>query len=259
MAIFSLNGGGEQPSCGRYSHPCHGQEMHPSTTFPSPSGPRWWAHTLVTADTHPVYLNTALNRAKIVVQNVGDRAAIMQFDTAGSPGLSALALTISVQAGAKATVNISLDRTKVLAGSYGGRVAINYGDGSGAPSRKLEVRVYYSEGKPATLTDTQGIRVRLYRRDFTCANDQQRLNFPATPVDAYGAFNFGKLRPDTYDLLAYRAVAETPDGAQVSEMGRLDNVVVDARTVLTAKDVTLEKVNTIIGPENPPSQKCQPK
>ncbi len=39
VGSFSVNGGGDCPSAGRYSHPCHGQVRQPSLTRPSASGP----------------------------------------------------------------------------------------------------------------------------------------------------------------------------------------------------------------------------
>ena len=215
--------------------------------------------TVIGSAVGPVNLGSSATKAKIIVQNVGDRDAGITFDTVGSPGLRAATIVPNVATGAKNTINVILDRSKVPNGSYGGRLVINYGAVGGAPYRKLEVRVYYTQGTPGALSDTNNVRVRLYRRDYTCVNDQQRLNFPGLPVNADGSFAFDKLEPDTYDVLAYRAVQETPDGTLVSEMGRLDNVTVNAKTIMDGKDLTLEPVNTIIGPEQPANTRCQPK
>jgi hypothetical protein len=147
-------------------------------------------------------------------------------------------------------------------GSYVGRVIIKYG---AATPRTLEVRASYNVGTARPISNSQNVRVRLYKRDLTCANDQQRVNFPSFEVSNDGSFNFANLEFGTYDLIAYRIKPGTTPGpndeVDVTELGRLDNLNFDASGTpkLLAQDVTLEPTMLVIGPENPNDQKCAPK
>jgi hypothetical protein len=158
-----------------------------------------------------------------------------------------------------------VDRVGVAEGSYAGRVSINYGTGQPAgPSRSLEVRAYYSVGAARPIGNSLNVRVRLYKRDLNCANDQQRLNFPSFEVSNDGGFNFPDLEFGTYDLIAYRVKPGTNPGpsdeVSVSELGRLDNLSFNSSGTpkLLDQDVTLEPTTQVIGAEVPVNQACSP-
>jgi hypothetical protein len=198
---------------------------------------------------------------KFSVKNVGDATAVMNV-SATSPGLNASAFSINVPADSEGVIVVNLDRNGVADGSYVGRISIKYG---GLIPRLLEVRASYNIGTARPISNAQNVRVRLYRRDITCANDQQRLNFPSFEVGNDGGFNFGNLEFGTYDLIAYRIKPGTTPGPgdeiSISELGRLDNLDIAASGTpkLLEQDITLEPTTIVIGPESPSDQKCTPK
>ena len=194
------------------------------------------------------------------VKNIGDAPAIITITTT-SPGLQAGASVIPTNS--EGSVSVNLDRTGVADGSYAGRISISYGTTTG-PKRLLEVRAYYSVGLARPIGSSQNVRVRLYKRDTSCANDQRRVNFPSFEVTSDGGFNFGNLEFGTYDLIAYRIKLGTTPGPNdevgVSELGRLENL--DFRSSGTPKlldqDITLEPTAIMIGPEDPLDHNCAP-
>jgi subtilisin family serine protease len=194
------------------------------------------------------------------VKNIGDAPASVNITTT-SPGLKAGASTIPTNS--EGSVSVNLDRTGVADGSYSGRISISYGTTTG-PKRLLEVRAYYSVGLARPISSSQNVRVRLYKRDASCANDQRRVNFPSFEVTTDGGFNFGSLEFGTYDLIAYRIKPGTTPGptdeVSVSELGRLDNL--DFRSSGTPKlfdqEITLEPTAIVIGPEDPLDHNCAP-
>jgi subtilisin family serine protease len=198
---------------------------------------------------------------KFSVKNVGDANAVLNV-SATSPGLSAQPASVNVPADSEGVIVVKLERNGVGDGSYVGRVIIKYG---AATPRTLEVRASYNVGTARPISNSQNVRVRLYKRDLTCANDQQRVNFPSFEVSNDGSFNFANLEFGTYDLIAYRIKPGTTPGpndeVDVTELGRLDNLNFDASGTpkLLAQDVTLEPTMLVIGPENPNDQKCAPK
>jgi serine protease len=198
---------------------------------------------------------------KFSVKNVGDAPAIMNITT-NSPGLTVGALTSTVQADSEGLILVNLNRAGVQDGSYAGRVSISYN--TAGVTRLLEVRAYYNVGAARPISSNQNVRVRLYKRDPTCANDQQRVNFPSFEVATDGAFQFPNLEFGTYDLIAYRIKPGTTPGpndeVSVSELGRLDNLNFSSLGTpkLLDQDVTLEPTSVIIGPENPTDTKCAP-
>jgi serine protease len=197
---------------------------------------------------------------KFSVKNVGDAPAVIKV-TATSPGLKASAFSTNIPVDSEGLIVVNLDRTGVAEGSYAGRISISYG--SGTP-RLLEVRAYYSVGAARPISNAQNVRVRLYARDTTCANDQRRVNFPSFEVNNAGGFTFPNLEFGTYDLIAYRIQPGTNPGpndeVSVSELGRLDNLSFTSSGTpkLLDQDITLEPINIIIGPENPLNQHCAP-
>jgi subtilisin family serine protease len=209
-----------------------------------------------------VVFGTEDSLIKFSVKNVGDAPAIMNI-AATSPGLTAGALSSTIQADGEGLILVNLNRTGVQDGSYAGRISISYGTATG-PTRLLEVRAYYSVGAARPISNSQNVRVRLYRRDLSCANDQRRVNFPSFEVTTDGGFNFGNLEFGTYDLIAYRIKPGTTPGPTdevgVSELGRLDNLNFSSSGTpkLLDQDITLEPTSIIIGPENPTDQKCAP-
>jgi serine protease len=194
------------------------------------------------------------------IKNIGDAPAIVNITTT-SPGLKAGASNVPTNG--EGSVSVNLDRNGVTEGSYAGRISISYGATTG-PKRLLEVRAYYSVGLARPISSSQNVRVRLYKRDITCANDQRRVNFPSLKVAADGGFNLGNLEFGTYDLIAYRIKPGTTPGptdeVSVSELGRLDNL--DFRASGTPKlldqDITLEPTAIVIGPEDPLDHNCAP-
>jgi Subtilase family len=203
---------------------------------------------------------------KFSVKNVGDATAVMNV-SASSPGLSAGAFSVNVPAESEGVVVVNLNRNGVTDGSYVGRVSINYGT---LTPRVLEVRASYNIGTVRPISNSQNVRVRLYKRDLKCANDQQRVNFPSFEVGNDGSFNFsnlefGSLGVGTYDLIAYRIKPGTTPGPgdeiSISELGRLDNLdfASSGTPKLVAQDITLEPTTIVIGPENPSDQRCAPK
>jgi subtilisin family serine protease len=194
------------------------------------------------------------------VKNIGDADATINITTS-SPGLKAGAST--VPANSEGSVSVNLERTGVADGSYAGRISISYGSTTG-PKRLLEVRAYYSVGLARPISSSQNVRVRLYKRDTSCANDQRRVNFPSFEVTADGGFNFGNLEFGTYDLIAYRIKPGTTPGpsdeVNVSELGRLDNLDFSSsgKPKLLDQDITLEPTAIVIGPEDPVDHNCAP-
>jgi serine protease len=200
---------------------------------------------------------------KFSVKNVGDATALINV-SASSPGLSAGAFSANVPAESEGVIVVNLERNGVSDGSYVGRVSINYG---AATPRLLEVRASYNIGTARPISNSQNVRVRLYKRDVTCINDQQRINFPSFEVGNDGGFNFGNLEfgglgGGTYDLIAYRikpGITPGPDDeVSISELGRLDNLDFGSSGTpkLLGQDITLEPTTIVIGPENPGNQKC---
>ena len=181
--------------------------------------------------------------------------------TATSPGLKAEAFSANVPVDSEGLIVVNLNRAGVADGSYAGRISINYGSN---PVRLLEVRAYYSVGAARPISDSQNVRVRLYKRDPSCANDQRRVNFPGFEVTNDGSFNFPDLEFGTYDLIAYRIKPGTSPGpsdeVSISELGRLDNLSFSSSGTpkLLEQDITLETTNIVIGPENPTDQRCTP-
>jgi Subtilase family len=203
---------------------------------------------------------------KFSVKNVGDATAVMNV-SATSPGLTASAFSINVPAESEGVVVVNLNRNGVADGSYVGRVSINYGTFT---PRLLEVRASYNIGTLRPISNSQNVRVRLYKRDLKCANDQQRVNFPSLEIGNDGSFSFtnlefGSLGTGTYDLIAYRIKPGTTPGPGdeviVSELGRLDNLdfASSGTPKLLEQDIALEPTTIVIGPENPSDQKCAPK
>ena len=194
------------------------------------------------------------------VKNIGDADAILNITTT-SPGLRAEAA--NVRRNDEGSVSVNLDRSGVADGSYAGRVSISYSTATGV-TRLLEVRAYYSVGAARPIGSSQNVRVRLYKRDLTCANDQQRANFPSFEVASDGAFEFPNLEFGTYDLIAYRIKPGTTPGpndeVSISELGRLDNLNFSSSgtSKLFDQDITLEPTSVVIGPENPTDRKCAP-
>ena len=197
---------------------------------------------------------------KFSLKNVGDVPAVMNV-TATSPGLKAEAFSANVPVDSEGLIVVNLNRAGVADGSYAGRISINYGSN---PVRLLEVRAYYSVGAARPISDSQNVRVRLYKRDPSCANDQRRVNFPGFEVTNDGSFNFPDLEFGTYDLIAYRIKPGTSPGpsdeVSISELGRLNNLSFSSSGTpkLLEQDITLETTNIVIGPENPTDQRCTP-
>jgi subtilisin family serine protease len=197
---------------------------------------------------------------KFSLKNVGDAPAVMNL-TATSPGLKAAAFSANVPVDSEGLIVVNLNRSEVADGSYAGRISINYGS---SPVRLLEVRAYYSVGAARPISDSQNVRVRLYKRDANCANDQRRVNFPGFEVTGDGSFNFADLEFGTYDLIAYRIKPGTNPGptdeVSITELGHLDNLSFSSSGTpkLLEQDITLEPTNVLIGPENPTDQRCTP-
>lgn len=196
-------------------------------------------------------LGSGLTSASFAVQNLGTETASVNLNSS-SPGLSVSPAQANVQPGALLRVTVSLQRSGLAEGTYGSSIALSYNN------RSFVQPVYYAQGGPGVLADTTNVRVRLYRRDYTCQSDQQRLNFPGLGVDQDGGFRFANLEAGIYDLVAYRLISDGADGAGVSELGRLDEIEVNTLGV-PSQDVTLESVNLTIGAERPASTRCIPK
>jgi subtilisin family serine protease len=194
------------------------------------------------------------------VKNIGDADAVLNVTTT-SPGLKVGASIVPTNS--ESSVSVNLDRVGVADGSYAGRISISYGATTG-PKRLLEVRAYYSVGLARPISSSQNVRVRLYKRDTSCANDQRRMNFPSFEVTTDGGFNFGNLEFGTYDLIAYRIKPGTTPGptdeVSVSELGRLDNLdfSTSGKPKLLDQDITLEPTAIVIGPEDPLDHNCAP-
>jgi subtilisin family serine protease len=202
----------------------------------------------------PVNLESTRNTGAFVVKNLGAEAATLNVSTSG-PGLSAFLAENTLPPDATQVVRVSLNRAVLSQGQYAGRITVQYGN-----NRSLVVPVYYTQGGPALLTDTQNVRIRLYLRDFSCQSNQQRLTFPGMSVGPNGTFRFDGLEPGTYDLIAYRLVSDSPTGAVVNELGRLDDVQVGLTALqLKGQNVPFEPVNLMIGAEQPASTRCTPK
>jgi Subtilase family len=199
-------------------------------------------------------LASSMNTASFSVQNQGTQTANITLKPNG-PGLTVSSTQASLSPDVMLTATLSLDRSSLPQGSYGSSVTLSYNSG-----RSLVIPVYYTQGGPGVITDASNVRVRLYRRDYTCQSNQQRLNFPGLSVEQDGSFRFSNLEPGTYDLIAYRLNADTADGASVTELGRLNEISVGAPTVrVQNQDVTLETVRLTLGPEQPATTKCNPK
>ena len=202
----------------------------------------------------PVNLESTRNAGAFVVKNLGTEVATLNVSASG-PGLSALIAENTLSPDATQVVRVSLNREAVPQGQYGGRITVQYGN-----NRSLVVPVYYTQGGPALLTDTQNVRIRLYQRDFGCQSNQQRLTFPGLPVGPNGTFRFDGLEVGTYDVIAYRLVSDSPSGTTVTELGRLDDIQVGLTSLqLKDQNVPFEPVNLMIGPEQPASTRCTPK
>jgi serine protease len=202
----------------------------------------------------PIDLGSSLTTASFAVRNEGTASATVNLSPSG-PGLTVSPRQASLAPGEVLAATVTLERSTLAQGSYGSNITMSYG-----LNRSLVMPVYYTQGGPGLLSDTSNVRVRLYRRDYTCQSDQQRLNFPGLGVDQDGGFRFSNLEPGTYDLVAYRLRSDTPDGAGVSELGRLNEIGIGASGLqVQAQDLTLETVNLTIGAEQPTSTRCNPK
>ncbi len=198
-------------------------------------------------------LAAGMSTVTFAVQNQGTQTASIDLNPNG-PGLAVSPRQASLAPDAVLTATLSLDRSNLPQGSYGSSIVLSYG------TRNLVLPVYYAQGGPGVIADPSNVRVRLYRRDYTCQSNQQRLNFPGLSVEQDGGFRFSNLEPGIYDLIAYRLNADKADGAVVSELGRLNEIAVGTPDVrLQNQDVTLEAVNLTLGPEQPASTKCNPK
>ena len=198
-------------------------------------------------------LGSSLSAASFSVQNLGTETASVSLNSS-SPGLSVSPRQASVAPGEVLRVTVNLQRFGLTEGAYGSSIALSYGN------RSFVQPVYYIQGGPGTLADATNVRVRLYRRDYACQSNEQRLNFPGLGVDQDGHFRFGTLENGTYDLVAYRLSNDGTDGAGVTELGRLDDIEVGNQGLrLQAQDVALEAVNLTIGAERPASRACIPK
>jgi serine protease len=199
-------------------------------------------------------LGSSSTTATFAIRNEGTQAANINL-TPSAPGLKVSPSQTSLAPNGVLNVTVTLERANLAQGTYGSSITMSYGT-----NRSLVMPVYYMQGGPGVLSDTTNVRVRLYKRDYNCQSNQQRLNFPGLSVDQDGRFRFPNLEVGTYDLVAYRLTSDKPDGAGVSELGRLDEIGVGTSGLqLKAQDVTLEAVNLTIGAEQPASPTCIPK
>ncbi len=202
----------------------------------------------------PIDLGSSLTTATFAVQNVGTATATVNFSSRG-PGLGDSSLQESLAPGEVVRLIVTLDRSSLPQGSYGSSITMSYGSG-----RRLVIPVYYTQGGPGVINDASNVRVRLYKRDYNCQSNQQRLNFPGLSVEQDGSFRFSNLEPGVYDLIAYRLNENRADGASVTELGRLNEIAVGTPVVRQQnQDVTLETVNLTLGPEEPATTQCNPK
>jgi hypothetical protein len=175
-------------------------------------------------------LETTIN-----VKNIGDATAIGMITITGT-GLSLVGSPVlQLAPGAEQSIEVTLDRTN-LSGRLGGRIDIAYN------SRQFHERVYY-QGEVEPIANVSNYFVRIYEASV---KPRQRLNYPDTPLQAGGQFQFTDLEPGTYDITVFRRASTNADGTiNADELGEVTGVSVFNK-VLEDQIVSLNRVTQIV-------------